>query len=187
MSHLRPATLLPLVAAVSLPSAAFAERTIDVSAGLDGGATTGDDDQVVYSTFRVGYVLRPNLTVSLASRAGAGTAGDRWLGSLVGALEIWKDLGKLRGAIKFGGTHQHEAPQDSLEARPASVVGGIDDDITHRTAGVAGLSAVATLYETSTGGALYGGAEVTSMLWLDGSGPRWTFLGGLIAGFRVDI
>lgn len=187
MPDIRPATLASLIAAVALPSTALAERTLDVSAGLDGGATTGDDDQVLYSSLRVGYELRRNLTVSLASRTGAATAGDRWLGSLVGAVELWEDVGRLRGSLKFGGTHQHEAPRESLEARPASVVGGVDDDISHRTAGVAGLSLVATLFETKTGGELYGGGEITSMLWLDSAGPRWTFLGGLVAGFRVDI
>lgn len=187
MLDIRPAALLPLITAVALPSVALADRTLDVSAGLDGGATTGDDDQVLYSSLRVGYVLRPHLTVSLAAQTGAGTAGDRWLAGLVGAVEVWKDFGRLRGSLRFGGTHQHEAPRDSLEERPAPVIGGVDDDISHRTAGVAGVSLVGTLYETTTGGELYGGAELTSMLWLDSAGSRWTFLGGLVGGFRVDI
>lgn len=177
---------IALIAAVMALPGVVQAGELDVSASLDAGATSADDDQVAYGSFRVGYVLKPHLTVSLAARTGGATAGDRWLAGIVGAVELWKDLGKTRGAIKIGGIHQHEAPRDSLEERPGPVIGGVDDDISHRTAGVLGASLVANLYQTKSG-VLYGGAELSTMLWADSAGPRWTFLGGLVAGFRVDL
>jgi hypothetical protein len=170
---------------MALPGAVHAGE-LDVSGNLDAGATSAADDAVAYGGLRVGYVLKPHLTVSLTGRTGGSSAGDRWHGALVGAVEIWKDLGRLRGAIKIGGTHQHEAPRGSLEERPGSVIGGVDDDISHRTAGVLALSLVANLHETQTG-VIYAGGEVGAMLWADRAGPRWTYLGGLVAGFRVDL
>lgn len=174
------------IAVIALPGAVFAGE-LDVSASVDAGATSAPDDQVAYTGLRVGYVLKPHLTVSLTAQSGGANGGDgRWFGALVGAVELWKDLGKVRGAVKIGGTHQHEAPRDSFEERPAPVIGGIDDDISHRTAGVLGLSAVANLYETHTG-VLYAGGQLSTMLWADSGGPRWTMLGGLVAGFRVEL
>ena len=178
-------TFAALLAVVAVPGLAFANE-LDVSVGLDAGATSASDDQIGYGNFRVGYVLRPHLTLALTGRAGNGTQGDRFLGAIGGGVELWQQFGKLRGSVKFGGIHQHEAPNESLVDRPGSVIGGVDDDIAHRTAGVSGLSAVADFYETKSG-SLYGGAELTTMLWADGAGPRWTFLAGLVAGFRVEL
>jgi hypothetical protein len=163
-----------------------AAGVLDVSGSLDGGATSGEDDQLVYSNLRVGYVLFPHFTIALTSRTGAASAGDRWLGALAGTAELWQDIGRLRASLRLGGVHQHEAPQESLEARPLSVTGGVDDDITHRTGGLGGVSLTVDLLRGERG-VVYGGLGLETVAMVDGGGPRWYVAGGLSLGFRVEL
>lgn len=174
------------LAALSIPAHSASAGVLDVSGGLDAGATSAEDDGLLFSHLRVGYVLRPHLTIALTSRTGGAEVGERWLGALVGTAELWHQIGKLRGALRIGGTHQHEAPRSSLEERPFTVVGGVDEDINHRTGAVAGLALSVDLIEAQHG-MLYGGLDLSTQLMLDDGGPRWYTTAGLALGFRVEL
>jgi hypothetical protein len=176
-----------LIALAILASPGLASAgVLDVSGSLDGGATSGEDDQLVYSNLRVGYVLFPHFTIALTSRTGAASAGDRWLGALAGTAELWQDFGRLRASLRLGGVHQHEAPREALEERPLSVTGGIDDEITHRTGGLGGISLTVDLLRAERG-VVYGGVGFETLAMVDGGGPRWYLAGGLSLGFRVEL
>lgn len=175
-----------VLAALAASATAASAGELDISGGVDGGATNRDNDGLFYSNLRFGYVLRPHLTLALTGRTGGAASEERWIGGLVGTVELWQQLGKLRGSLRLGGTHQHEAPTSSLEDRPLSVVGGVDDDISHRTGAVAGLALAYDLVEAQHG-MVYGGLDVSTQLMVDDGGPRWYTTVGLALGFRLRL
>ncbi len=174
------------LAALSFWARSAVAGELSVDTGVEGSATSWENDTAGFGTLRFGYGFTKHFGAYAEGKLGYGTVDERIVQVIDLGVRYRRSLGVASPYVRLGLVHQHESPGDAVDREPVSTLGGWGSAIRHRAGASASLGTDIRLGHHRRGDVFFS-LELSTSFLVNEDGPWWYIAAGAGIGMTFDL